>query len=181
VFAGGSLEYTTCAAAKSEIRISKSETNHKSEAQNCERIACLSLGLRFRVSASQNLRIGLTLISVLLRGQHVVSEPAQFFDYGKREILIGVELHPGSLHDSLFASFVFPDGPINFIHVGRGVLPGCFKVGRSQPRIIPKEVRIGPPQPVMVHQNPDGNSGIPDARIAAASVRLLGNPASRDF
>jgi hypothetical protein len=120
-------------------------------------------------------------VSVFLRGQHVVPKPAQFFDNGKREILIGVKLHPGSLHDFFFASFVFPDGAINFFHIGRRVLPSCFKIGLGHPRIISKEVRIGAPQPMMVDQNPDGNSGIPDARIAAASVRLFGNPASCDF
>jgi hypothetical protein len=71
-----------------------------------------------QVCASQNIRIELTLMSVLLRGQHIISKAAQFVDSSQGKILIGVELHPGSLHNSIFTFLVLPDRAINFFSIG---------------------------------------------------------------
>ena len=78
------------------------------------------------VSAGQQVGIGRCLPAVFLRGQHVMTKPAQLLDHRLREVLVGVQLQPGSLHKSFFALLVLLDGVADFFRVGGGVRPGGF-------------------------------------------------------
>src|SRR5207302_1324548 len=54
------------------------------------------------------------------------------FHRGPREVFVGVQEHPRSLHEAFFAGLVLADGLVDFRRVGGGVLPGGLQVGRGQ-------------------------------------------------
>jgi hypothetical protein len=78
------------------------------------------------VSTSQDICVGDALPAVFLNRQHVMAKPTQLLDDRKGKILIGVQLHPGSLHESFLAFFILPDSTVDFSCIGTSVFPGCF-------------------------------------------------------
>src|SRR5262249_38397918 len=134
-----------------------------------------------RMGAGQDVRVGCVAPAVLLGSQHVVAESPQLLDHPEGEILIGVELRPGSLHQSLFALFVLPNSAVNLLLVSVVIPPCGFRVGGSEGRVTGGGFPVGPPQPSIVDQAPDGNPGAPDAGAPAAAVRPLLNPGGSGF
>jgi hypothetical protein len=106
-----------------------------------------------------------------------MTQLSQFFHRGKRKILIGIEQHPASLHESFFARLVLADGAVDLFLVGCSVSPSSLQVRRVQRGIGPEKVGIRRPEPAIVDQDPDGNARFPETGIPAATVRCLGNPA----
>jgi len=84
------------------------------------------------VSADQDIGIGRCLPTIFLRRQHIMTKPAQFLYHGQREVLVGIQPHPGSLHRPFFAFLVLPDGVLHFFGISGSVLPGGVQVRSGQ-------------------------------------------------
>jgi hypothetical protein len=68
------------------------------------------------------------LLSVFLRGQNIVTQPPQLLHGRQRKVLVRIEQHPWSLHETFFAFLVFLDGTVDFL----GALAAAYSQAASK-------------------------------------------------
>jgi hypothetical protein len=78
------------------------------------------------VNTGKHARVRRGLPAVLLHCQHIMAHATQLPDDRDWKTLIGIQLHPQLLPKLFFALFVLPDGIIDFVWVGGGILPSGF-------------------------------------------------------
>src|SRR5438128_5111814 len=74
-----------------------------------------------RVCASQDVSVGSSDATIVLRGQDIVPKAPKFLDRRKREIFVGVQEHSASRHEAFFTGFVSPNGVVDLSRVLRRV------------------------------------------------------------
>jgi hypothetical protein len=86
------------------------------------------------MGTGKNVGIGGRSPPVFLGRHNIVAELTKFFNHGIREVLVGVEQHPTLLHEAFFAFLIRTNCLVDFLRMGRSIIPGSLQIGRSHAR-----------------------------------------------
>jgi hypothetical protein len=101
--------------------------------------------------------------------QYVVAQPPKLIHNREWEVLVSID----ASHS--LGPFVLGYLAVDFVTMGLLVGPGVDEVFCMKRGIALKDVCFAHPEAPRLHENPDGNAGADDARLAAADTRITLN------